>query len=273
MQNTIDNKIKNKIEKSFTLVDVQGDDIQKTLFFDIGQKQILPGQFFMLRLNGCQKPISVSHYKDGRIGFTILSRGTCTQSFIDATLGEYFGLIGPLGNSFTINDANNILILGGGIGTAPLFFFANYYKKQISNIDILFGAKSISFLNYTNALTKEKNINCLYYTEDGTSNHKGFVTKELESIINKTKYDRVYLCGPEIMMKKCLDIIKNKIHNIQISMERYMKCGIGICGSCVLDNIGLRVCEDGPIFDANILLQSKEFANYHRNCEGIIEKY
>jgi dihydroorotate dehydrogenase electron transfer subunit len=192
---------------------------------------------------------------------------------INARPGEYFGLTGPLGNSFNIENMKNILLVGGGIGTAPLNFLAIYLTAKNKNVDVLFGARNSGHLDYCEPLTGIASCSMSFYTDDGSRGEKGFVTKDLEKILKRKKYDSVCICGPEIMMKTAVEMVKDKIENIQISMERYMKCGLGLCGSCVLDDIGLRVCEDGPVFDYNEVLKNcREFGNYHRDKNGIIEK-
>ena len=229
------------IEKSFKLLKNIGDNSQKTLFFEIGIRDIYPGQFFMLNYFG-QKPISVSHYDGNIVGFTVQNRGKCTERMVNANIGDYFGLTGPLGNKFFTDDVDKILIIGGGIGIAPLYFLAKKLIRDGKNIDIYFGARTKTFFEFTFDIKDRVN----YFTDDGTFGRKGFVTESL-TLLNKN-YDLLCLCGPENMMKKAFDIAKNSIKSIELSLERYMKCGIGICGSCVLDNIGVRVCSEGPVF-------------------------
>lgn len=263
------NDIKNKIEKSYNLIDIKGNEIQKTLFFNIGKKEILPGQFFMLNYNISQRPFSVSHYDGNIIGFTIMDRGECSKNMLQANIGDYFGLTGPLGSYFKIKSEKSVLLVGGGIGIAPIYFLANSFKNKNIKIDILFGARNIKNFEFSFDL----DLNVSYYTDDGSYGKKGFVTMDLEDIIGRNNYDALYLCGPEKMMVKVIEIAKKRIKNIQLSMERYMKCGVGLCGSCVLDDIGLRVCEEGPVFSYfDTIINCKEFGVYHRDQYGRIEK-
>jgi len=261
----------NKIEKSYPLISTNGNSSQKTLFFDIGNFNILPGQFYMVNFNGCQKPFSVSYYDGNKIGFTIQDRGECSKNIINAEVGSYFGLTGPLGNNFKITSNSKYLLIGGGIGTAPIYYLANYLKTKNIDFDLLFGARNIENVEYCNSMNPENNQKFLFYTDDGSYGKKGFLTDGLDELL-KNKYDLCCICGPEKMMKIVLNKIENKIQNIEISMERYMKCGLGLCGSCVLDDVGLRVCEEGPVFSyKKILSFCREFGNYHRNGQGIIE--
>ena len=233
------------IEKSYKLLKSVGDTVQKTLFFEIGERDISPGQFFMLNYFG-QKPISVSHYDGNIVGFTIQNRGKCTERMVNANIGDYFGLTGPLGNKFSTDGADKILIIGGGIGVAPLYFLVKKLIKDGKDINISFGARTKTFLEFTFDIKDWIN----YFTDDGSFGTKGLVTETLSSL-NKG-YDLLCLCGPENMMKKAFDVSKNSIKKIELSMERYMKCGVGICGSCVLDDTGTRVCTEGPVFTINL---------------------
>ena len=190
---------------------------------------------------------------------------------INAKIGDYFGLTAPLGSNFNIVDNRRFLLIGGGIGTAPIYYLAKYLAKNNIIPNILFGAKNKEFLEYSFDL--EDCCNIRYYTDDGSFGIKGFVSNDIKQIITEKEYDCCCICGPEKMMSVIIDEVKGKINNIQLSMERYMKCGLGLCGSCVLDDIGLRVCEEGPVFSYfDTIVNCSEFGVYHRNGLGIIEK-
>lgn len=264
----------NKIEKSHPVYKIEGNEKQKTIYFKIGKQNILPGQFYMLSYNISQKPFSVSYYNNGVVGFTIEDRGETSKKMINTAVGDYFGLTGPLGSNFKLNNYEKFLIIGGGIGIAPLLYLSNYIIKKRKKADILFGGKDKNILEFTKNIKKTNNLTINIYSEDGSIGDKGLVTKDLDTFINKKKYDSACICGPEIMMNIVIDKIKAKIKNIQVCMERYMKCGLGICGTCSLDYTGDRVCVEGPVFQYNeSLINCKEFGNYHRNCNGIIEKF
>ena len=228
----------------------------------------------MLNYNLSQKPFSVSYYNNDIVGFTIEDRGETSNKMINSNIGDYFGLTGPLGSYFKMDKSEKLLLIGGGIGIAPLLYLTSYLIKKKKKADILFGGKDKYTLEFTKNIKKNKNLNINIYSEDGSIGNKGLVTKDLDAYINKNKYDTLYICGPEIMMNIVINKIKSKIKNIQVCMERYMKCGLGICGTCTLDNTGDRVCVEGPVFQYNdSLINSKEFGIYHRNKNGIIEKF
>jgi dihydroorotate dehydrogenase electron transfer subunit len=263
----------NKIEQSFKLVKVEGPSVQRTLYFKIGKADVLPGQFYMLSHNGGQKPFSISHYDGDLIGFTIMDRGKCSKGMVDAKAGDWFGLTGPLGNTFTTTNHKSYLLIGGGVGTAPLFFLASHLQGTGARVDILFGARNSSYLDYSNTLIGIENYTIIQCGEDDSCAVQGLVTDSIEDRLKKHTYNTCCICGPEPMVLAAIAKVRDSIPSIEISMERYMKCGIGLCGSCVIDQIAARVCEDGPVFTLEELEQSKEFGNYHRNSEGIIEKF
>lgn len=266
--------INNLIENSYKIIEIEGCNDQKTFYFEIGHKNILPGQFYLLNYNLSQKPFSVSHYNGNIIGFTILRRGEMTGKLIDnAKIGDYVGLTGPLGNHFEMDKYDNFLLIGGGVGAAPIFLLSEYLSSIGKKAFVLFGSKTSSLCDFTKSVKSKKNLEITYYTDDDSSENKGFVTNGIDKIIKDNNIDTACVCGPEKMMIACANkILNHKNIPIQMSMERYMKCGIGICGSCVLDDIGVRICADGPVFDYNLLKKSREFGNYHRDSGGVIEK-
>jgi len=104
-------------------------------------------------------------------------------------------------------------------------------------------------------------------TEDGSEGHGGLVTELMEAELKGKKFESILTCGPERMMYAVVSSGVKRGIRVQASLERHMKCGFGICGSCVLDSIGLRVCSDGPVFDGTTLLKS-EFGKRKRDASG-----
>jgi len=266
--------IDNLIEKSYPLSKKTGNDFRAVLSFKIGLKNIKSGNFYMLNYKGCQKPFSVFGYENDIISFMIENRGECSKKMINADTGDYFGLTGPLGNSFKTEGLNNFLIIGGGIGTAPVLYLANNLKKDNYGLNLLIGERTKENIIYNSSIDLFKNKGIEIFTDDGSMGIKGYPTDILDELLDNNKFDTACICGPEIMMKTAIDKIKDRIDNIQVCMERYMKCGIGLCGSCVLDDIGLRVCKEGPVFDYKVILsKTGEFGSYHRDGNGVIKKY
>jgi dihydroorotate dehydrogenase electron transfer subunit len=108
-------------------------------------------------------------------------------------------------------------------------------------------------------------------TDDGSYGEKGFVTEMVEKLVNQIKFDGVYTCGPEKMMYKTVHLAHSKGFFVQASLERMMKCGVGICGSCCVGED--LVCKDGTVFDGDHLASNKEFGYFYRNKAGILQKY
>ena len=104
-------------------------------------------------------------------------------------------------------------------------------------------------------------------TDDGSAGEKCQCHEVLGEIAKKGKFSQILCCGPELMMKEVLDISVKENIPAQFSLERYMKCGIGICGSCSIDPGGLLVCKDGPVFNSE-MLRDTEFGRYKRDAAG-----
>ncbi|MBI2139228.1 dihydroorotate dehydrogenase electron transfer subunit [Candidatus Woesearchaeota archaeon] len=246
----------------------------KSFFFrhSLGSK---PGQFAMVWIPRVgEKPMSIAG-DDGREFFiTVAAVGPFSAAKHRIMTGQLVGIRGPLGNPFVLKG-KNIALVAGGYGAGPMAFLAEkairggYHPK---NIHYLAGARNKDLLLFEKRMEK-RNVNVHISTNDGSKGKKGFVTDILDELIAKgreTKHsiDMVYCCGPEMMEKAVFEIaIKEKI-DCQISVERYMKCGIGICGSCCVDPTGWRMCVEGPVFDKKQLLQVKEFGVYHRDAAG-----
>jgi dihydroorotate dehydrogenase electron transfer subunit len=115
---------------------------------------------------------------------------------------------------------------------------------------------------------EEAGAKVIITTDDGTCGIKCFTTHALEDELNAERYDECFTCGPEVMMYKVLEIAKKHGVPTQVSMERYFKCGIGLCGACVMDDGGLRVCKEGPNFRDIEIEKFKDFGKYSRDASG-----
>ena len=130
--------------------------------------------------------------------------------------------------------------------------------------------EEVFFEDLANKLLEKNKHQIIVVTEDGTYGKKGFVTDVLEELLEQNSFDAVYTCGPELMMYKTVNLARSNQIFVQASLERMMKCGIGICGSCCVGED--LVCKDGTVFDGEYLLKNNEFGNYHRTKSGILEK-
>ncbi len=235
----------------------------KTIKFEHKEK-IIPGQFYMIWIPGVDEiPMSVSHIEDKVKGITFRKVGEATEKLFKLKKGDKIGIRGPYGNGFKING-KKILFVAGGTGTAMIAPAVEYALNKKIKSTVIIGTKCKEELFFEKRL-KDLNIDYFICTDDGSCGKKGFTTDILEEIISKDNFSSILTCGPEIMMKKIVDMYKDI--PIQASLERYMKCGFGICGQCTIGE-GIRVCKEGPVFDGKTLRKIKDFGKYKKDASG-----
>jgi len=248
--------------------------VRTLVFSDELLSQVLPGQFAMVWIpcvNELPMSIMISKEKD-KAAFTVRKYGTASTALYNTKVGDYIGTRGPYGNSFSIRGGN-ILIVGGGTGLVPLMRLLTFLKET-DKVTVLMGAKTkdeVLFEKLSKQLLEKNQHNVIVTTDDGTCGQKGLVTDVVEEYFSKTKFDAVYTCGPEKMMYKVVKLATSHEIPVQASLERMMKCGIGMCGSCCIGQD--LVCRDGTVFDGEKLMLNKEFGQEYRNKAGILEKY
>jgi len=248
--------------------------VRTLIFSDLEMSQLLPGQFAMVWVPGINElPMSVMiSEEEGKAAFTIRKLGRASTGLYNIGVGEKIGIRGPYGNSFTIKEGK-LLLVGGGTGLVPLMRLLTFVKPS-DDVTVLIGAKTkneVFFDDLTNRILEKNQHKVIVVTEDGSYGEKGLVTDLVEKITDENEFDAVYTCGPELMMYKIVKISNKKGIFVQASLERMMKCGIGICGSCCIGED--LVCRDGTVFDGDHLLANKEFGHFMRNKAGVIEKY
>lgn len=228
-----------------------------------------PGQFVMLWLPGVgEKPISVSGQKEGKFSVTVCAVGPVSNAINKLKKGDKLGFRGPFGTHFALpKDANAIATVGGGYGAAPLAYLAEQALAQGTKTYFIEGARSRERLVFTKRMMKA-GAEVLLCTDDGSEGPKCYSTDVLKDALKKHKISKVFTCGPEMMMKKAAEITKKAGIPAEVSMERYMKCGIGICGQCAVDDSGICLCKEGPILSGEHALSLKEFGKYHRDSAG-----
>lgn len=244
----------------------------KTFIFDYDASNVKPGQFMMVWNFEDEKPMSISLIDpvNDEIGITIRNVGPFTKAVHSLKTGDKLGLRGPYGRGFEI-VGSKILAVGGGVGMAPIFAFAHEARKMGVEVDVISAAVTKDELLFTKQL-EDKDINSYPCTDDGSYGFCGFPTELMEQIIEDKDYDMVVTCGPEVMMKGVFDIVDKLKIPAQFSMERYMKCGLGICGQCCVDDVGWRVCAEGPVFWTDEIRLITEFGKYKRDAAGIKHK-
>ena len=235
----------------------------KTILFNHPEK-IIPGQFYMIWIPGTDEvPMSVSYIDKNVKGITFRKVGDATKALFNLKKGDKIGVRGPYGNGFKI-IGKNILFVAGGTGIAMIAPTVEEAIKHKIKCTVILGVKTKGELFFEKRLEKT-GAEVYVATDDGSKGYKGFASDLAKELIGKNKFDQILTCGPEMMMKKLYENRKNI--SFQASLERYMKCGFGICGQCCIGD-GIRVCKDGPIFDEKILKNIKDFGVYKRDASG-----
>ncbi len=250
---------KTDIPKMLEISDVVQEAKGQKSFFFKHSLNCKPGQFVMVWLpNVDEKPMAISYWNKHEFGFTSQAIGRWTNALDKMKKGDKLGIRGPYGNSFS--KKNNACVVAGGVGLSSLSTLIDVLKNPL----IIYGARSKEHLIY---IKRYKNKNMIITTDDGSYGRKGFTTDVLADVLKQNKRIKiVYTCGPEIMMKKVLEICDKHKIECEASLERYMKCSFGICGACMIDD--KIVCIDGPIFNSSQLNKLSEFGKYARIKTG-----
>jgi len=201
--------------------------------------------------------------KDGGLGgIEVLYKvvGKCTKKLSMCVESDIIDIIGPLGNGFITSDNyNNVFIVAGGVGVAPMLFLASYLQKNtgLSKCTVFLGSRSKHDLLCKDDFLR-LGMKVLITTEDGSAGRKGLVTDILETSIKENHPDIIYGCGPTAMLKSLALI--SEMHSIpcRVSIETIMACGIGACLGCAVESKKtpekyLHACMDGPVFDTMML--------------------
>jgi dihydroorotate dehydrogenase electron transfer subunit len=222
--------------------------------------EILPGQFLQVRVDNAphtflRRPLSVHNvdYKRNSISMLVQIAGEGTEKLSGLRQGESINVVYPLGNSFTIPEkGEKVLLTGGGCGMAPLLYLAHKASESGADVTITLGFRNKArVLDYQSF---EKLGKVFLATEDGSIGKKGFITDI--PAFKETNWDRVYCCGPELMMKSIARECSAREIFCEVSLENLMACGIGACLCCVVDTTKGNVCTctDGPVFNIKSLL-------------------
>lgn len=216
---------------------------------------ILPGQFVMIWVPGVGEiPMSISHIGREK-AFTVKNYGPTSAAIQALSPGDRIFFRGPYGRPFQ-TVSGRILLIGGGSGMASL-------HPLINNSSFgLVAARSKEEILFADEFTDE---NLIITTDDGSEGIKGNVIEGLKKIDLK-KFDMIYACGPEVMLYNAYLYFRKIGVNAQLSLERTMKCGVGICDSCSIG--GFQLCRDGPVFFVNELEEMQEFGNFKLTYSG-----
>jgi dihydroorotate dehydrogenase electron transfer subunit len=231
----------------------------------------IPGQFVMVWIPGVDEiPISLSGINsDGCTSITVNGVGYASRTLNRKQKGEIIGIRGPFGNGF-VPSKGKVMVVGGGTGIGPLMPLTEKLAKTADKVTLMSGVKSqenLLFLERIYNVCSEIESDTVFTTEDGTYEIAGFVTTQAEKMLMTDKFDMIYTCGPEQMMYKMFLLAEQYNVPIQTSLERMMRCAIGLCGSCQIGK--LRVCKDGPVLTSEQLRSVKEeFGKYRLDPTG-----
>ena len=245
----------------FKLVEKQdyGRSVMLRLCAEKPLPDIMPGQFAQVRVDGSpstylRRPISIHDvdFEKYEVSLLVQKVGEGTKHLAAASVGDLINLVLPLGNGFTLpKPGDNVLLVGGGIGIAPLFYFAKVLNSQGVRPMMLLGGKTTS--DVLRLEDYQKLGETFVTTEDGSLGEKGFVT--MHSLWQQQQFDKIYVCGPKPMMKAVASLAKEKETWCEVSLENLMACGLGACLCCVEDTVDghVCVCKEGPVFNTRRL--------------------
>ncbi|MGN0675927.1 MAG: dihydroorotate dehydrogenase electron transfer subunit [Oscillospiraceae bacterium] len=220
-----------------------------------------PGQFVNVKADGfmLRRPISICSIdkNKGTLRIIFEVRGEGTKAMSQLAEGSMIDIVAPLGGrGFKLDDYETAVIIGGGIGNPPMLAVAEK-----------FGAKGTVISGFRNAAAvilqddfKATGAETILCTDDGSAGRKGFVTDALKEVLETKKPDIIYACGPDVMLRRIIEIAKANNIKCQVSLEERMGCGVGACLVCACrtirngDEYYAHVCKDGPVFNAEEVL-------------------
>lgn len=257
-------KSNNKVSEEYYLLELDGSSLINNT---------KPGQFFNIRLSRdegydplLRRPLSIHDINEKRksiyILYRIIGRGTRILSKFQS--GETIDVLGPLGTGFNTDfNEQDILIIGGGMGIAPLYYLS---KKLVHNnkLTVILGGNNKEDLIYFSKAFSNINTDIKYTTIDGSLGHMGNAI-DLWEKISEFSFDYIYTCGPLPMLIRVQELARKYNIKGQVSMEERMGCGIGLCLSCVCHSKegNQRVCMEGPVFTLNKI----DFENKLSGCD------
>lgn len=226
-----------------------------------------PGQFVLIWVPGVdEKPFAISGDDLETIQITVKAVGPFTRRLLECRPGERVGLRGPFGRGFTLMPDS--LLIGGGIGNAPLRLLAQRLTERGLRYTWLVGARRAADLPFLSDL--QRNPAVRLFTDDGSVGRPGSVMAGWTDALTAWPTPPRLVCGagPEPMLLAVREAARLQRLPVELSFERYMKCGIGLCGQCCLDGSGLRLCVEGPILTEEQMQSVTEWGLPHRGPSG-----
>jgi dihydroorotate dehydrogenase electron transfer subunit len=221
--------------------------------------EIKPGQFVEVKVEGSastflRRPISINYVdkENSEIWLLVQLVGDGTRAMARLNEGDSLNVLFPLGNGFAApKKGEKVLLVGGGVGVAPLLEYGKALKEVGAKPVFLLGARTKTDLMQLDLFGKYGDV--YITTEDGTEGEKGFVTQH--SVLTKESFDRISTCGPKPMMVAVARFAKANSIPCEVSLENMMACGLGACLCCVEKTVkgNVCVCKEGPVFNINDL--------------------
>jgi dihydroorotate dehydrogenase electron transfer subunit len=260
-----------------TAVENETANVKSFMFHEKTAAHALPGQFVMIWIPGVDEvPMSLSmiNSQQNMVAISVEKVGEATRKLHKIKAGDIVGIRGPFGKGYHVSDnlrTGATMIAAGGTGVISLAPLCEaLVKNKECKVTFLLGAKTQSellFMNRIRNIVDQKKHRFIVATDDGSYGKKGLVTTLAESILTKDRFDTVFTCGPEVMMHKIFMLCERDSIPFQASLERFMRCAVGICGTCVIGRY--RVCRDGPVFSGEELKTVKnEFGASKRGADG-----
>lgn len=224
--------------------------------------EMLPGQFVEVRVDNSpttflRRPISVNYVDKATNELWLLIQlvGDGTRKMAEYRPGDLVNILLPLGNGFTIPESgkeDKLLLIGGGVGTAPMLYLGAQLKAAGFSPSFLLGARSAEDVLQLDRFREIGEVHIT--TEDASLGEKGYVTNH--SILRTVRFDRIYTCGPKPMMVAVAKYAAAELITCEVSLENIMACGIGACLCCVektKEGHHVCVCTEGPVFNIDKL--------------------
>ena len=222
--------------------------------------EMAPGQFVEVKVEGSERtflrrPISINYVDkaNNELWLLIQTVGDGTRKLATLKEGDKLNLLFPLGNGFSDVEkkSEEVLLIGGGVGVAPLLEYGKWLKERGAKPTFLLGARSKADLLELELFHQFGEV--FITTEDGSAGEKGFVTQH--SVLSNRSFDRISVCGPKPMMVAVAKYAKKNNVKCEVSLENMMACGLGACLCCVEKTVNgnVCVCKEGPVFDVNLL--------------------
>jgi dihydroorotate dehydrogenase electron transfer subunit len=224
-----------------------------------------PGQFVMVWVPGDDElPMSLSYTDGTSKGVTIKAMGDTSRRTLSLGPGTPIGIRGPYGNRFDLSP-RRVLVVGGGSGAAVLAPAVERARARGAEVVVALGATQAPELLFRDRL-RAAGARVEVATDDGSEGERGFVTGLAVRLLQQEPFEAVWTCGPEVMMAKVMAAAAPRHVPVFCSVERHMKCALGMCDACALGPY--HVCVDGPVFPADRLGRTEDFSRFHRDPSG-----